>query len=107
MTANPTIVDIVCAGERLPAICLEWLREHLLLASGLLPTPVERIGILLADDARMSALHRAHCGIDGPTDVMTFPLSAPGEPIIADLALGADEAARRAHQFGHSIEREI
>jgi probable rRNA maturation factor len=35
------------------------------------------IGLILADDAELAALNRAHLGRRGPTDVLSFPLLPP------------------------------
>ena len=40
------------------------------------PAPAS-IGLILADDAELSALNRAHMGAQGPTDVLSFPLLSP------------------------------
>jgi probable rRNA maturation factor len=37
------------------------------------PSPAS-IGLILADDAELAGLNRAHLGADGPTDVLSFPL---------------------------------
>ncbi|MHB8959958.1 MAG: rRNA maturation RNase YbeY [Candidatus Limnocylindrales bacterium] len=42
------------------------------------PTPAS-IGVILSDDAELAELNAAHMGKDGPTDVLSFPLLAPGE----------------------------
>lgn len=68
---------------------------------------VSGLHVVLVDDVEMDRLHRSHAGVAGPTDVLTFPHSEPGEPIEADAALCVDEAARRASDFGHAVEREL
>ena len=37
------------------------------------------IGLILSDDVELSELNTAHMGKVGPTDVLSFPLLAPGE----------------------------
>jgi probable rRNA maturation factor len=39
--------------------------------------PPASIGLILADDAELAALNREHMGVDGPTDVLSFPLLPP------------------------------
>lgn len=68
---------------------------------------VERFHLEIVDDAEMDRLHRAHSGIHGTTDVLTFAQSEPGQPIDADVALCLDEARRQAAEFGHDAEREL
>ena len=69
--------------------------------------PVGRFHLEIVDDAEMARLHRAHSGVPGTTDVLTFLQSEPGEPIDADVALCLDEARRQAAEFGHAAEREL
>jgi len=41
------------------------------------PSPAS-IGLILADDDELAGLNTEHMGKDGPTDVLSFPLLAPG-----------------------------
>ncbi len=41
------------------------------------PEPAS-VGLFLSDDAELSELNRDAMGIDGPTDVLSFPLLSPG-----------------------------
>lgn len=84
-----------------------WIHDHLERALALLESPVARINVAIVDDARMTDLHRRHLGIDAPTDVLTFPISAPGEPIEADVAVNRDEAGRQARRRGHAPRQEM
>jgi probable rRNA maturation factor len=40
------------------------------------PAPAS-IGLILADDAELARLNAAHMGVEGPTDVLSFPLVPP------------------------------
>lgn len=69
---------------------------------------VARVNVLIVDDARMIHLHERHSGDASTTDVLTFDLREdPAGPVEADIIVCADEAARRAAEFKHSIEREL
>jgi probable rRNA maturation factor len=72
---------------------------------------VARIDLLITDDRRMAQLHERHLGENRTTDVLTFSSCAASatnrEAIEADIAICADEAARRSAELGHSIEREL
>ena len=61
----------------------------------------------IVGDAEMIRLHRVHSGQPATTDVLTFPAHAGGEPIEVDIVACADEAARRAAEFGHAVDREL
>jgi probable rRNA maturation factor len=37
------------------------------------------LGLILSDDEELADLNAAHMGKDGPTDVLSFPLLAPGD----------------------------
>ena len=70
--------------------------------------PVGQVDIAIVDDAGMIELNRAHAGVDHTTDVLSFDLSdGSATPIQADIAVCAAEAARRAAELHHSIEREL
>ena len=53
------------------------------------PSPAS-IGLILSDDAELAELNAAHFGVEGPTDVLSFPLlprrglsvALPGTPIV-------------------------
>lgn len=40
------------------------------------PSPAS-IGLILSDDAELATLNATHMGVNGPTDVLSFPLLAP------------------------------
>ncbi len=40
------------------------------------PSPAS-IGLILSDDSELAALNRRHMDVDGPTDVLSFPLLPP------------------------------
>lgn len=112
--ASPTL-DI----EQMPNLGREvdiaWLRDRFARAAACVADsvqrPLGRLSVIIVNDERMAALHAAHLGCSRTTDVLSFDLSEQVEPgqvqIEADLAICADEAARRAAEFGHSIEREL
>jgi probable rRNA maturation factor len=102
-----TVVEIDQSAEVARIVNTAWLRDHLNRVVEHLPQPVGRIGLLLVGDPRMIELNRRHHGSDQTTDVLTFPLSGPGEAIDVDIALCVDEAARRAAELAHPLEREL
>ena len=84
-----------------------FLHGHLERSIAHLPRPVARVHVEIVGDREMDRLHRVHSGIPGTTDVLTFPGHREGEPIDVDIVACADEAARRAAEFGHGIDREL
>lgn len=93
---------------------LDRLREVLgLIASDMLKDehfPADlfpsRISIRVIGDREMDAAHRRWSDVPGTTDVLTFE-SREDEALEIDLLLCRDEAARRAEEFGHDIDREL
>jgi probable rRNA maturation factor len=104
-------ISIESSPEMGHAISREWLEarlhdaiRHFAESTG---RRVQSIGVRIVGDQAMTALHRAHSGIDATTDVLTFDLSEDATAIHAELVMCADEAARRSSEFGHSIEQEL
>jgi probable rRNA maturation factor len=59
------------------------------------------LSIALVDNAAIHALNRKHLRHDWPTDVITFPLSGPGDPVLAgELVVSAEMAAATAREAG-------
>jgi probable rRNA maturation factor len=66
------------------------------------------ISIVLADDATIHEINRRHLGHDWPTDVVTFRLSDPDDPLLeAELILSAELAATTAHEAGTDFHAEL
>ncbi len=70
---------------------------------------LRELSIVLVDDRTMRALHRAHLGIDGPTDVLAFDLrDDPATPAVeGEVVVSVDTAARQARRFGTTAAREL
>lgn len=88
--------------------------------------PVE-ISLVLVDNAEIQQLNRDYRGLDQPTDVLSFPMLEldpfdsltfhqdisrfidleTGEVILGDIVISVETAAEQAHEFGHSIKREL
>jgi len=67
---------------------------------------------VIADDAEIARLNRTYFGRTGPTNVISFPLQEgkPGEvsaPLLGDVVISADTAARHARVAGIRAEEEI
>ena len=101
------IIEIQSTPGNSQSVDVGWLRECLARAVAHIKRPSTRVAISLVNDASMIELHQRHMGLRTTTDVLTFPSSVEGDPIDVDIALCVDEAARRASQFGHTIEREL
>ena len=107
MSQTPPSLEIVPDPDLRQPIDVAWLTRQVVKVQESCGAPIVRLAVAIIGDVRMVQLHQRHCGIDATTDVLTFTQSSPGEPIDADIAICADEAARRAAEFGHSIESEL
>ncbi len=76
------------------------LREHR-------PHPA-RISVALVNDARITALNQRYLGHHGPTDVLSFNLTAAhdGAPLEGEVVISWETAAREGAARGHSAEAE-
>ena len=119
---GPWRVDIVLrAGVRVPLSGSAVARqvERGLSAAGA-PEPAS-VAVVLTDDSELTDLNREHMGIDGPTDVLSFPMLGPdaflrdGRPKqrratkrrrasarsrthVGDLAISVERAAEQAER---------
>jgi probable rRNA maturation factor len=58
------------------------------------------ISVAIVDNAAIHEVNRRHLAHDWPTDVVTFPLSDPDEPVLAgELVVSAEMAQRTAAEI--------
>jgi probable rRNA maturation factor len=87
------------------------LARHVLRARGV-PDDMEA-SVLLVDRATIAELNATHLGAEGPTDVLAFPIDAPGEvrpgapAILGDVVLCPAVAVEQAPSFSRTHEQEI
>jgi probable rRNA maturation factor len=66
------------------------------------------ISIALVDNAAIHAVNRTHLAHDWPTDVISFPLSAPEDPVLTgELVISAEMACTSAHEIGAQPDDEL
>ena len=66
------------------------------------------ISIALVDNATIHAINRAHLGHDWPTDVITFPLAGPDDPVLAgELVVSAEMACTSARELSALASDEL
>lgn len=69
--------------------------------------------IVLIDDTTMTERNRVDRGIDGPTDVLSYPTHEPDDvgfpavPHLGDILIDLDQAARQAPDHGHDPIEEV
>lgn len=78
--------------------------------------PMAELCIKSVDLATMTSLNHSWMGVDGPTDVLAFPMDElrPGHAgedpvggVLGDLVVCPEVAARQAETAGHSTDVEI
>jgi probable rRNA maturation factor len=59
------------------------------------------ISIALVDNAAIHAVNRTHLGHDWPTDVISFPLNDPDDPVLSgELVVSVEMACASARELG-------
>ncbi len=92
LTVRPGVPRLVPATE------LAHSAAQALEAAGA-PRPAS-IGLILADDRELAELNARHMGVEGPTDVLSFPLlPSPAYPRHPGQAAAAVARARGATEF--------
>lgn len=70
--------------------------------------PPAVVEVVVVDDARMAGLNEQYRGSQGPTDVLSFTLSEPGQRTIDGLIVVSSDTARRvAERLGHDPAAEL
>jgi probable rRNA maturation factor len=68
---------------------------------------VEAINYIFCSDEYLLDLNQSHLGHDTYTDIITFELSAPGEPLVADIYISVERVRENASGFGVSFKAEL
>ncbi|MGI8667384.1 MAG: rRNA maturation RNase YbeY [Jatrophihabitans sp.] len=79
--------------------------------------PMAELSILVVDSVAMATLHKQWMDLDGPTDVMAFPMDTlddkpglgadPGPALLGDVILCPEVAQAQAVEAGHSTDAEL
>lgn len=89
------------AQERLTALTHDAIRAALAEA-GAPGDGATEVGVVFTDDRRIRSLNIEWRGKDKPTNVLSFPLSAPGQealpPLLGDIVLAFETALREAEE---------
>ncbi len=96
----------------LPAVDRRLLRRRASRLLRELGFGAAELSVALADDAEIAALNARHRGRKRPTDVLSFSLleGAHAEhrgPLLGDVVLGVDVAARQASRGRRSLDDEL
>lgn len=92
--------------SELAAWVLDKMRVH----------PQADLNVILIDEQAMAELHKSWMDLDGPTDVMSFPMDElrpappgvdPQEGMLGDIVVCPSVASEQAHQAGHATMEEV
>jgi rRNA maturation RNase YbeY len=68
---------------------------------------LEEIRYIFCSDDYLLEINRQHLNHDYYTDIITFGMSEPGQPVNAEVYISMDRVRDNAHQFGVSFKEEI
>jgi probable rRNA maturation factor len=103
------------SGVEVDELAISSVAAHVLQAMHI--NPMAELSILVVDIDAMATLHKQWMDLDGPTDVMAFPMDTlddkpgqeadPGPALLGDVILCPAVAASQAETAGHSTESEL
>jgi len=104
-------LELACEVEEVP-LDLDLLQRELLEGARLAGFDGGVLSVALVDDARMAELHETYMGIEGPTDVLSFPLADPAGPLpdgaaTGEVIISVETAARNAADRGAALRVEV
>lgn len=65
------------------------------------------LSVAVVGDAEIERLNLEYLQHEGPTDVISFPLSASGGRVVGDVYVGADQARRQAAELEVPLAEEV
>ncbi|HET6256413.1 MAG TPA: rRNA maturation RNase YbeY [Puia sp.] len=65
------------------------------------------LNYIFVSDARLLEINRQFLQHDFYTDIITFPLSSPGQPISGEIYISVDRVRENAREFGYPIKEEL
>jgi len=68
---------------------------------------LENIDYIFCSDDYLLEINRQHLQHDYYTDIITFGLSAPGQPVNAEVYISIDRVKDNARQFNTAIKEEV
>ena len=68
---------------------------------------LQKIDIIYCDDEYLLALNKRFLKHDFYTDILSFPLSEPHDPLIAETYISIDRVRENAENLGISFQKEL
>jgi probable rRNA maturation factor len=69
--------------------------------------PLAELNYIFCSDQYLLEINRQFLQHDFYTDIITFPLSDPGQPISGEIYISVDRVRENAAAFGSSIRKEL
>jgi rRNA maturation RNase YbeY len=69
--------------------------------------PLAELNYIFCSDQRLLEINRQFLQHDFYTDIITFPLSDPGQPISGEIYISVDRVRENAAAFGTLIRKEL
>ncbi len=95
--------------ELLEKVLSDWLLKQGHEQQGELPL----FSLVLIDDAAIAGLNARDRAVNGPTDVLSYPVHEPDDdgfpqlPFLGDVFISLDTATQQAHSAGHDLLHEV
>lgn len=94
--------------QKAVAIDVRWLARVVRKGVAAIGTDAAAVTVLVVGDAAIAKLHDRWLGIPGPTDVLTFDLSAAeAGGLSGDIVVSAETARRVARELGWQARHEL
>ena len=103
---------LITSQQKLPGLKSLTIKRNLQKALKDLAYDEGEVSILFTDDTTISQLNKRYRGIDGPTNVLAFPMSEPGSPedssgMLGDIVVSLDRAVKESEDLGESLEETV
>ena len=103
---------LITSQQKLPGLKNLTIKQNLQKVLKDLACNDGELSILFTDDTYISQLNERYRGIDGPTNVLAFPMSEPGSPednsgMLGDIVVSLDRAVQESEDLGESLEETV
>jgi probable rRNA maturation factor len=68
---------------------------------------VGQVSYIFCSDDFLLNINQEFLGHDDYTDIITFPLSAPNQPLVSEIYISIDRVRHNARQFKSGLEQEL
>ena len=83
------------------------LKQFIILLFKREKAPLAEIQYIFCSDQYLLAINRQFLQHDYYTDIITFDLSEPGQPINAEIYISVDRVRENAREFNSSVKKEL